>query len=158
MTLPSFRCTFSLLKLFVVTSSHANGPSTPLTYSTNKISISETMVQNVGFLKIRTTMTDNKTINRVLTRCNCAPTYNNTQNNYKKIQIFHKYSHQTHTFHKPLTFQKMFKTPTTSNKVPMSCIKVPTISNIVLTWKKTSVTCHQTHISHKFLLPLTKHL
>jgi hypothetical protein len=143
----------------VVTSSHASGSSTPLTYSTNKISILLAMVQIVEFFKFQTTMIDNKIINnRVLTRSNCAPTYNSTQNNNRKIQISHKYSHQTHTFHKPLTFQKMFKTPTTSNKVLMSCTKVPTIFNTVLTCKNTSATCHQTHISHKFFKPFTKHL
>jgi hypothetical protein len=52
----------------------------------------------------------------------------------------------------------MFKTPTTRNKVLMSCIKVPTISNIILTCKNTSATYHQTHISHKFFKPLIKHL
>jgi hypothetical protein len=143
----------------VVTSSHATSSSIPLMYSTNKISILIAMVQIVEFLKFQTTMIDNKIINnKVLTRCNCAPTYNSTQNNNRKIQIFHKYSHQTHTFCKPFTFQKMFKTPTTSNKVLMSCTKVSIISNIILTYKNTSATCHQTHISHKLFKPLTKHL
>jgi hypothetical protein len=67
-------------------------------------------------------MTNNKMINnKTLTSCNNTLTYNKTKNNKKTqtshyIQIFFKHFHQTHTFHKPLTLKKKFKTPTISNK------------------------------------------
>ncbi len=68
-----------------------------------------------------------------------------------------KHSHQTHAFHKSLTFQKKLKTPTTNNKAPMNCTRTLMTFNSALTYNKTSLTSDQTHISHKFFLPLSKH-
>jgi hypothetical protein len=74
-----------------------------------------------------------------------------------RLKILSKHSHQTHAFHKSLTSQKMLKTPTTNNKAPLNCTRTLVTFNSTPTYNKTSPTSNQTHISHKFFLPLSKH-
>ncbi len=73
-----------------------------------------------------------------------------------RLKIVSKHSHQTHAFHKSLNSQKKLKTPTTNNKAPLNCTRTLMTFNSTLTYNKTSPTSNQSHISHKFFLPLSK--